>query len=148
MPAAGELESPIREDVGAVRFRARIREIFLIQVEGLASQSIRHRERFCRPNPAVRQNLRPHFIDFTITWQGTKSYVHFTGTVGDNGIAHGTSTGIAYPVNLSEGPWHSIDRSPVALEIPDNSNARRAASGRCLPPNEKPGNGRPMDERI
>jgi len=48
-------------------------------------------------------------VDFTIGWSGTKAYVHFTGTVGADGIAHGTSTGTTTPINLNEGPWDSVD---------------------------------------
>jgi hypothetical protein len=48
-------------------------------------------------------------IDFRISWYGTKSYVYFTGTVGGDGIAHGTSTAITDPVGLNEGPWDSVD---------------------------------------
>ncbi|MDT5310382.1 MAG: hypothetical protein QOE48_6096 [Mycobacterium sp.] len=47
-------------------------------------------------------------VDFTIGWSGTLSYVHFTGTVGADGIAHGTSTGTTTPINLNEGPWDSV----------------------------------------
>jgi hypothetical protein len=47
-------------------------------------------------------------IDFTIGWSGTLAYVHFTGTVGADGIAHGTSTGTTTPINLNEGPWDSV----------------------------------------
>ncbi len=49
-------------------------------------------------------------VDFTITWSGSKAYVHFTGTVGSDGVAHGTSTGIGTPVKLDPGPWDSITR--------------------------------------
>nr|WP_313776286.1 hypothetical protein [Mycobacterium sp.] len=48
-------------------------------------------------------------IDFTIGWSGTLAYDHFTGTVGADGIAHGTSTGTTTPVHLNEGPWESVD---------------------------------------
>jgi hypothetical protein len=48
-------------------------------------------------------------IDFTVGWSGTLAYVHFTGTVGADGIAHGTSTGTTTPINLHEGPWDSVD---------------------------------------
>jgi hypothetical protein len=47
-------------------------------------------------------------VDFTIGWSGTLAYVHFTGTVGADGIAHGTSTGTTTPINLNEGPWDSV----------------------------------------
>jgi hypothetical protein len=48
-------------------------------------------------------------IDFTIGWSGTLAYVHFTGTVGADGIAHGTSTGTTTPINLNDGPWETLD---------------------------------------
>ena len=46
-------------------------------------------------------------VEFRIAWPGTKAYVLYTGTVGDDGFAHGTSTAIANPVNLAAGPWDS-----------------------------------------
>lgn len=49
-------------------------------------------------------------IDFMITWLGTKAYDHFTGTVGNDGVAHGTSTGTGVPINLDPGSWDSITR--------------------------------------
>ncbi len=49
-------------------------------------------------------------VDFTINWSGSKAYVHFTGTVGNDGVAHGTSTGMGTPVKLDPGPWDSITR--------------------------------------
>jgi hypothetical protein len=49
-------------------------------------------------------------IDFTITWFGTKAYDHFTGTGGNDGVAHGTSTGTLVPVKLDQGSWDSITR--------------------------------------
>jgi hypothetical protein len=57
----------------------------------------------------VSGGIKARNIEFRISWYGTKSYVYFTGTVGDDGIAHGTSTGITDPVNLNEGPWDSVD---------------------------------------
>ena len=47
-------------------------------------------------------------VDFTINWSGSKAYVHFTGTVGNDGVAHGTSTGTGTPVKLDPGPWDSV----------------------------------------
>ena len=49
-------------------------------------------------------------VDFTINFSGTKAYVHFTGTVGPDGVAHGTSTGTGTPVKLDAGAWDSITR--------------------------------------
>jgi hypothetical protein len=49
-------------------------------------------------------------VDFTINWSGSKAYVHFTGTVGSDGVAHGTSTGMGTPVKLDPGPWDSTTR--------------------------------------
>ena len=49
-------------------------------------------------------------VDFTINSFGTKDYVHFTGTVGNDGVAHGTSTALRTPVKLDPGPWDSITR--------------------------------------
>jgi hypothetical protein len=60
----------------------------------------------------VTGGIKGRTIDFTINWHGTRAYVHFTGTVGDDGIAHGTSGEIIDPVTLSvlnEGPWDSVD---------------------------------------
>lgn len=47
-------------------------------------------------------------LDFTIGWPGTKAYDHYTGTVGADGIAHGTSTGTMTPITLAEGTWDSV----------------------------------------
>jgi hypothetical protein len=38
-----------------------------------------------------------------------KAYIHFEGTVGADGIAHGSSSGTAQPVVLLEGTWDSVD---------------------------------------
>jgi hypothetical protein len=53
-------------------------------------------------------NLRT--VDFIITWTGTRDFVHFTGMVDNNGLAHGTSTGLTYPVKLDPGPWDAMTR--------------------------------------
>jgi hypothetical protein len=58
----------------------------------------------------ITGGISGHTIDFTITWFGTKAYDHFTGTVGGDGIAHGTSTGTGVPVKLDPGSWDSITR--------------------------------------
>jgi hypothetical protein len=49
-------------------------------------------------------------VDFVMTWSGTRDYVRFTGTVDNDGVAHGTSTGLRYPVKLDPGPWDSRTR--------------------------------------
>jgi hypothetical protein len=49
-------------------------------------------------------------LDFMIVYPGSKAYVHFTGTVGNDGVAHGTSTEIGSPVQLAAGPWDSVTR--------------------------------------
>jgi hypothetical protein len=54
--------------------------------------------------------IKGRSVDFRIAWQGTKAYVRFTGTVGDDGVAHGTSSGIAQPIELAAGPWDSGTR--------------------------------------
>ena len=53
-------------------------------------------------------NLR--VVDFIMIWSGTRDYVHFTGKVDQDGIAHGTSTGLGYPVRLDPGTWDSKTR--------------------------------------
>jgi hypothetical protein len=58
----------------------------------------------------VTGGINGRTVDFTINWSDTKAYVHFTGTVGNDGVAHGTSTGIGTPVKLDPGPWDSITR--------------------------------------
>jgi hypothetical protein len=56
----------------------------------------------------VSGGIQGRNIDFTITWSDNKGQAHFTGTVGDDGVAHGTSTGPSIPVNLwNPGPWDS-----------------------------------------
>lgn len=53
-------------------------------------------------------SIQGRTIDFTITWDDTRTQAHFTGTVGDDGIAHGISTGESVPINLwNPGPWDS-----------------------------------------
>jgi hypothetical protein len=64
----------------------------------------------------VTGSIQGRSIEFRISWSGTKAYVSFTGTVGDDGIAHGTSSGIASPVTLKEGPWDSVE--PLACSTP------------------------------
>ncbi len=61
-------------------------------------------------------------IDFTINWDefypgttggpvGGKFSNHFTGEIGADGIANGTSTGDTIPINIYRpGPWHSTDK--------------------------------------
>ena len=58
----------------------------------------------------VTGGINGRTVDFTINWSGTKAYVHFIGTVGNDGVAHGTSTGIGTPVKLDAGPWDSTTR--------------------------------------
>jgi hypothetical protein len=58
----------------------------------------------------VSGGINSRSIDFAMTWSGTQDYVHFTGTVDNDGVAHGTSTGLGYPVKLDPGPWDSITR--------------------------------------
>jgi hypothetical protein len=58
----------------------------------------------------VTGSISGRTLDFTIMWSGSKAYVHFTGTVGDDGFAHGTSTGSETPVKLDPGAWDSITR--------------------------------------
>jgi hypothetical protein len=53
-------------------------------------------------------NLRT--VDFVITWSGSRENVHFIGTVDNGGFAHGTSTGLQYPIKLDPGPWDSTTR--------------------------------------
>ncbi len=47
-------------------------------------------------------------VDFIVTWNDNKGTAHFTGTIGDDGIARGDSTGTPIPINLwNPGPWVS-----------------------------------------
>ena len=55
-------------------------------------------------------------INVHITWSDNKGTADFTGTVGNDGIAHGTSTGTPIPINLwNPGPW---DTAAGALNCP------------------------------
>jgi hypothetical protein len=57
----------------------------------------------------VSGGLKGRNIDFTITWNDNKGAAHFAGTVGDDGVAHGSSTGPSIPVNLwNPGSWDSV----------------------------------------
>jgi hypothetical protein len=53
-------------------------------------------------------SVRGQAMDFTLTAVGSKAYVHYIGTVGGDGVAHGTSTEIGSPVVLAAGPWNSV----------------------------------------
>ncbi|MDQ8732841.1 SH3 domain-containing protein [Bradyrhizobium sp. LHD-71] len=56
----------------------------------------------------VSGGIQGRAIDFTITWHDTMTQARFTGTVGTDGVARGTSTGPTVPINLWEaGPWES-----------------------------------------
>ncbi|MEU0495248.1 hypothetical protein [Mycobacterium sp. NPDC006124] len=49
-------------------------------------------------------------VDVVITWNDGKGTAHFTGTIGDDGIARGNSTGTPIPVHLWDpGPWNSAE---------------------------------------
>lgn len=49
-------------------------------------------------------------IDVRITWNDNKGTAHFTGTIGDDGIARGDSTGTPIPINLwNPGPWYTSE---------------------------------------
>ncbi len=43
-------------------------------------------------------------VDFTINWSGSKAYVHFTGTVGNDGVARGTRLAQGLRSNWIRGP--------------------------------------------
>jgi hypothetical protein len=66
------------------------------------------------PTPDTHWNvtggINGRSVDFTLTFGGTKAYVHFTGTVGPDGFAHGTSTEARTPVTLAAGAWDSTTR--------------------------------------
>lgn len=54
-------------------------------------------------------SVRGRTVDFTITWDATGTQARFTGTVGEDGIARGTSTGATVPINLwVAGDWESM----------------------------------------
>jgi hypothetical protein len=49
-------------------------------------------------------------VDFIITFDDNQGTAKFSGKVGADGIAHGTSTGPSIPINLwNPGPWDSTD---------------------------------------
>lgn len=55
------------------------------------------------------------YIDFTISWDDPKTVAHFTGTVGGDSIARGSSTGAEVPINLwNPGPWVSTSKFDCA----------------------------------
>lgn len=57
----------------------------------------------------VSGGINGRTIDFTIAWSDNKGTAHFTGTVGDDGVAHGTSSGPSVPVNMwNPGSWDSV----------------------------------------
>ncbi len=66
----------------------------------------------------VTGGIKGRLVDFTITWSDNKGQARFTGAVGDNGIANGTSTGPSIPVNLwNPGPWTSNE--PLSCTAPE-----------------------------
>jgi hypothetical protein len=66
------------------------------------------------PAPSTHWNvtggINGRNVDFILTFGGTKANVHFTGTVGPDGFAHGTSTEARTPVTLAAGNWDSTSR--------------------------------------
>jgi len=58
----------------------------------------------------VSGGINGRAIDFTVNFSGTRAYDHFTGTVGNDGVAHGTSVGTQIPIGLDPGPWDSVTR--------------------------------------
>lgn len=77
-----------------------------------------------RANPSmatygdVTGGIKGRLVDFTIKWSGNQGEAHFTGAVGDDGVAHGTSTGPSVPVNLwNPGPWDSTE--PLTCTSPE-----------------------------
>jgi hypothetical protein len=56
-------------------------------------------------------------VDFTITWNDTKTNARFIGTVGQDGFASGTATGASVPINQwNPGPWRSTEPLNCAAE--------------------------------
>jgi hypothetical protein len=67
----------------------------------------------------VNGGIKGRLVDFTINWDDNKGQAHFTGAVGDDGVAHGTSTGPSIPVNLwNAGPWDSNE--PLSCSAPES----------------------------
>jgi hypothetical protein len=63
-------------------------------------------------------------ITVHITWNDNKGTADFTGTIGNDGIAHGTSTGTPIPINLwNPGPW---DTAPGLLNCTDDQGPAAA----------------------
>ena len=59
-------------------------------------------------------------INVHIIWDDNKGTADFTGTIGDDGIARGNSTGTPIPINLwTPGPW---DTAPGQLSCTDDQN--------------------------
>jgi hypothetical protein len=47
-------------------------------------------------------------IAVQVTWNDNKGTAQFVGTIGDDGVAHGSSNGTPIPINLwNPGPWTS-----------------------------------------
>ncbi|BDB40144.1 MULTISPECIES: hypothetical protein [Mycobacterium] len=59
---------------------------------------------------SITGGIEGRTVDFVVTFAGTKAYVHFTGTVSNDGTAHGTSSGTAVPLKLDAGSWDSTTR--------------------------------------
>ncbi|PEG35292.1 hypothetical protein CQY20_22230 [Mycolicibacterium agri] len=72
----------------------------------------------------VKGGINGRLVDFTITWSDNKGQAHFTGAVGDDGIAKGNSTGPSVPINLwNPGPWTSNE--PLNCTSPEAEKAKQ-----------------------
>ena len=72
----------------------------------------------------VSGGIKGRLVDFTITWSDNKGQAHFTGAVGDDGVASGNSTGPSIPVNLwNAGPWTSNE--PLNCTSPEAEKAKQ-----------------------
>jgi hypothetical protein len=72
----------------------------------------------------VNGGIKGRLVDFTITWNDNKGQAHFTGAVGDDGVAHGNSTGPSIPINLwNAGPWDSTE--PLTCTSPESEQKKQ-----------------------
>jgi hypothetical protein len=66
-------------------------------------------------------------VDFIITWDDNKGTAVYRGTVGDDGVAHGTATGSVIPINLwNPGNWDSTGPLTCASTAPGPGTAKTA----------------------
>jgi hypothetical protein len=82
-------------------------------------------------------------INVHIVWADNKGTADFTGTIGDDGIAHGNSTGTPIPIHLWDpGPWDtSAGQLNCSNDGPGNQNPAQGTVNATVDLYDVPGGG-------